>query len=84
MDQNKIPKTSVIITTFNDAGYLSRSISSGIKQSLKPLEIIVIDDGSDDDEAENQTECQTDRQTYGRTTMMTMRTMLKMIFHFEF
>jgi len=45
-------KTSVIITTFNDAKFLERSIPSVIKQSLKPKEIIIIDDGSDNDNAE--------------------------------
>ena len=45
-------KTSVIITTFNDAEYLERSIPSVIKQSLKPKEIIIIDDGSYNDNAE--------------------------------
>jgi len=45
-------KTSVIITTFNDAKFLERSIPSVIKQSLKPKEIIVIDDGSYNDNAE--------------------------------
>lgn len=45
-------KTSVIITTYNDADYLKRSIPSVINQSLKPLEIIIIDDGSLDNVAE--------------------------------
>ena len=51
MDQNKIPKTSVIITTFNDAEYLKRSIPSVINQTSKPKEIIIIDDGSFDNQA---------------------------------
>ena len=51
MDQNKIPKTSVIITTFNDAEYLKRSIPSAINQTSKPKEIIIIDDGSSDNQA---------------------------------
>ena len=51
MDQNKIPKTSVIITTFNDAEYLKRSIPSVINQTSKPKEIIIIDDGSSDNQA---------------------------------
>ena len=44
-------KTSVIIATFNDAEYLKRSLPSVINQSLKPLEIVIIDDGSDNDDA---------------------------------
>ena len=50
---NKKNKTSVIITTYNDAEYLKRSLPSVINQSLKPFEIIIIDDGSDSDEAES-------------------------------
>ncbi|MAY06937.1 MAG: hypothetical protein CMO72_07305 [Verrucomicrobiales bacterium] len=48
----KISKISVIITTYNDAEYLQRSIPSVIDQSLKPLEIIIIDDGSENNKAE--------------------------------
>lgn len=47
----KTRKTSTIITTFNDAEYLKRSLPSVINQTLKPLEIIIIDDGSDNDDA---------------------------------
>ena len=46
-------KTSVIITTYNDAEYLKRSLPSVLNQSLKPFEIIIIDDGSDSDQAES-------------------------------
>lgn len=45
-------KTSVIITTYNDSKFLKRSIPSIINQSLEPLEIIIIDDGSNNSEAE--------------------------------
>tara|TARA_Y100000385_G_scaffold289286_1_gene358242 strand:- start:1995 stop:2903 length:909 start_codon:yes stop_codon:yes gene_type:complete len=45
-------KTSVIITTYNDSEFLKRSIPSIINQSLEPLEIIIIDDGSNTNEAE--------------------------------
>ena len=48
----KKSKTSVIITTYNDAKFLKRSIPSVLNQTLKPLEIIVIDDGSDNNDAE--------------------------------
>tara|TARA_Y200000002_G_C22581475_1_gene621054 strand:+ start:96 stop:1010 length:915 start_codon:yes stop_codon:yes gene_type:complete len=51
MDQDKIAKTSVIITTFNDAEYLKRSIPSVINQTSKPKEIIIVDDGSSDNQA---------------------------------
>ena len=49
----KISKTSVVISTYNDAEYLKRLIPTVINQSLKPLEIIIIDDGSKDDMAED-------------------------------
>lgn len=39
---------SVIITTFNDANFLDGAIQSVAQQTLKPLEVIIVDDGSDD------------------------------------
>jgi len=40
---------SVIIPTYNRAVYLIDALESVVKQSYRPLEIIVIDDGSKDD-----------------------------------
>lgn len=40
-------KTSVVVTTYNDGEFLKRSLPSIINQSQKPLEIIIVDDGSD-------------------------------------
>jgi len=48
----KTGKTSVIITTYNDAKFLERSIPSVLNQTLMPLEIIIIDDGSHNNDAE--------------------------------
>ena len=48
----KTGKTSVIITTYNDAKFLERSIPSVLNQTLMPLEIIIIDDGSYNNDAE--------------------------------
>ena len=45
-------KTSVIVTTYNDAEYLKRSLPSIVNQSLEPLEIIIIDDGSTNNDAQ--------------------------------
>ena len=45
-------KTSVVVTTYNDGEFLKRSLPSIINQSQKPLEIIVVDDGSDNNLAE--------------------------------
>ena len=41
-------KISVIIPTFNRKKILGRAIQSVINQSLKPFEVIIIDDGSND------------------------------------
>lgn len=51
MNRLKKNSLSVIIPTFNRAGLLKRAIQSVLSQSLKPDEIIVVDDGSADDTA---------------------------------
>ena len=38
---------SVVITTFNDGAFLGEALASVASQSIRPLEILVIDDGSD-------------------------------------
>jgi glycosyltransferase involved in cell wall biosynthesis len=45
-------KISVIIPTFNRAKLVQRAIKSVLNQTLKPYEIIVVDDGSTDDTLE--------------------------------
>ena len=42
-------KISVVIPTYNRAEIVSRAIKSVQNQTLQPFEIIVIDDGSNDD-----------------------------------
>lgn len=42
---------SVVITVYNDACYLRAALQSVLSQVVLPTDIIVIDDGSDDDEA---------------------------------
>jgi glycosyltransferase involved in cell wall biosynthesis len=42
------PKVSVIIPTFNRAGLLARAVDSVLCQTIQDLEVIVVDDASDD------------------------------------
>ncbi|QDT39894.1 glycosyltransferase family 2 protein [Stratiformator vulcanicus] len=46
------PSVSVIIPCFNAAPFLGEAIRSALDQSLPPVEVIVVDDGSTDDSAE--------------------------------
>jgi glycosyltransferase involved in cell wall biosynthesis len=49
---NGMPKFSVIIPSFNRARYLAQAVRSVLMQEEKSYEIIVIDDGSEDNTAE--------------------------------
>src|SRR5690606_39722826 len=46
-----IPKVSIIVPIFNVEKYLKRCIDSLINQSYKKIEIILINDGSEDNSA---------------------------------
>jgi glycosyltransferase involved in cell wall biosynthesis len=43
------PKVSVIIPAYNSEAYLSEAIDSVLNQTVVPLDVIVVDDGSADD-----------------------------------
>ena len=45
---NYIPKVSVIVPVYNTEEYLCKCLDSIIEQTLKEIEIICIDDGSND------------------------------------
>src|SRR4030043_637563 len=49
---NKTPLVSIIIPVFNEAPVIERLLQSLKKQTYKPLEIIVVDDGSVDNTIE--------------------------------
>ncbi len=42
------PTVSIIITSFNYASFLGEAIASALDQTYRPIEVIVIDDGSSD------------------------------------
>ena len=46
------PTISVIIPCYNGARFLSRSIRSALEQTYRPVEVIVVDDGSGDESLE--------------------------------
>ncbi|WP_067174971.1 bifunctional glycosyltransferase/CDP-glycerol:glycerophosphate glycerophosphotransferase [Microtetraspora niveoalba] len=45
------PDVTVVVITYNDAARLPRAVGSLLRQSLRNLEIVVVDDGSTDDTA---------------------------------
>lgn len=49
---NPTPLVSVVIPAYNSAPYIREAIDSALAQSLKDLEVLVIDDGSTDDTRE--------------------------------
>jgi glycosyltransferase involved in cell wall biosynthesis len=47
-----LPKISVLIPSFNQAGFLAKTLATVLKQEYEPLEVIVMDGGSTDKTAE--------------------------------
>jgi len=44
-----VPRVSVIIPTYNSSGMVNETISSVLAQTEPDLEVVVVDDGSEDD-----------------------------------
>lgn len=43
------PLVSVVVTTYNQAAYISDTLENVFRQTYRPIEVIVVDDGSTDD-----------------------------------
>jgi glycosyltransferase involved in cell wall biosynthesis len=52
MDNQKKPKVSIIIPSYNHEKYIGQAIDSVVSQTFKDWELIVIDDGSKDNSVE--------------------------------
>ncbi len=50
--KNNYPLVSIVLPTYNRAGYLTRSIKSVLTQTINSWELIIIDDGSNDNSFE--------------------------------
>src|SRR5690349_18789523 len=48
MVANSEPRVSVLIPTFNRERYLGECLESILAQTVRPFEVVVVDDGSDD------------------------------------
>lgn len=67
--QKRPPLVSVIVPALNEAETISFTIQSLLEQSYKNLEIIVVDDGSDDDTARVVRQYDPEQVKYYRLTV---------------
>ena len=51
MDYAYSPKVSIVIPVYNGANYLSEAIDSALAQTYSNIEILVVNDGSNDEGA---------------------------------
>jgi glycosyltransferase involved in cell wall biosynthesis len=63
-EQNTFPKVSIIMPTYNRAALIMETIASIIKQTYSNWELIIIDDGSDDNTAETISAIKDERIQY--------------------
>lgn len=47
----RTPSVSAIVSAYNSARYVGEAIASALRQTVPPLEVVVVDDGSTDDTA---------------------------------
>ncbi|OGQ82750.1 MAG: family 2 glycosyl transferase [Deltaproteobacteria bacterium RIFCSPLOWO2_12_FULL_60_19] len=52
MESRPLPLISVIITVYDCARYLAEAIDSVLRQTYRPVELVVVDDGSEDGSGE--------------------------------
>jgi glycosyltransferase involved in cell wall biosynthesis len=64
LHESIIPNVSVIIPVFNGAGYIEKAIESVLTQTYQDLELIIVDDGSNDDTANIVKSYEDDRIIY--------------------
>ena len=60
------PTVSVVISTFNRSSVVGNAIQSVLDQSYEKLEVIVVDDGSEDDTEKVVTDIEDPRVNYIR------------------